>query len=164
MTLMDVVQDFAVVSILLFVGYILRMKIKLFQRLFIPSCILGGIVGLLLGPQVLGSVSPVKVTYSSSIDQWSGVLLAVTFAGSFLGESITKATRQSLAATFVGGIAHQTQAVLGMLVAFVFAATIPVGFGLIPLYSLYGGIGWSVPVATIFFNKKVIGLMVFRSQ
>jgi len=153
MTLMDVVQDFAVVSILLLVGYVLRMKIKLFQKLFIPSCILGGIVGLLLGPQVLGAVSPVKVIFSTSIDQWSGVLLAVTFAGSFLGESITKATRQSLAATFVGGVAHQTQAVLGMLVAFAFAATIPLGFGLLPLYSLYGGIGWSVPVATIFQQK-----------
>ena len=35
MTLMDVAHDFAVVSILLAIGYFLRMKVKLFQRLFL---------------------------------------------------------------------------------------------------------------------------------
>ena len=150
MTLMDVAHDFAVVSLLLAIGYFLRMKIKLFQRLFLPASIIGGLVGLILGPQLLGLYSPVHFTYTASIDQWSGVLLAVTFACSFLGESMEKITKQALAATLVGGIAHQAQAILGMLVAFLFRAIIPIGFGLIPLFSLYGGIGWSVPVATIF--------------
>ena len=35
MTLMDVTHDFAVVSILLAIGYFLRMKVKLFQCLFL---------------------------------------------------------------------------------------------------------------------------------
>ncbi|CAB1246019.1 conserved membrane protein of unknown function [Ruminococcaceae bacterium BL-6] len=150
MTLMDVAHDFAVVSILLIIGYFLRMKVKLFQNFFIPASIIGGLVGLLCGPQVLGAKTGISFTYSNSIDQWPGVMLAVTFACSFLGESMGKMTRQALAATFVGGVAHQTQAVLGMAIAFLFQATIPLGFGLIPLFSLYGGIGWSVPVATIY--------------
>ncbi|MFR7894802.1 MAG: hypothetical protein ACLU38_12780 [Dysosmobacter sp.] len=37
-----------------------------------------------------------------------------------------------------------------MIVAFLFQSVVPIGFGLIPLFALYGGIGWSVPVATIF--------------
>ena len=41
MTLMDVAHDFAVVSILLAIGYFLRMKVKLFQRLFLPASIIG---------------------------------------------------------------------------------------------------------------------------
>ncbi len=36
MTLMDVAHDFAVISILLAIGYFLRMKVKLFQCLFLP--------------------------------------------------------------------------------------------------------------------------------
>ena len=44
MTLMDVAYDFAVVSILLAIGYFLRMKVKLFQRLFLPASIIGGLV------------------------------------------------------------------------------------------------------------------------
>lgn len=153
MTLMDVIQDFAVVSILLAIGYFLRMKVKLFQRLFLPASIIGGLVGLLLGPQLLGLYSPVYITYTESVPQWANVLLAVTFACSFLGESMEKITKQAVASALVGGVVHQAQAVLGMIVAFFFRAAIPIGFGLLPLYSLYGGIGWSVPVATIFQDE-----------
>ena len=150
MTLMDVAHDFAVVSILLAIGYFLRMKVKLFQRLFLPASIIGGLIGLIIGPQILGLYSPVHVTYTASISEWSGVLLAVTFACSFLGESMEKITKQAVSATLVGGVAHQAQAVLGMIVAFLFQSVVPIGFGLIPLFALYGGIGWSVPVATLF--------------
>lgn len=72
MTLMDVAHDFAVVSILLAIGYFLRMKVKLFQRLFLPASIIGGLVGLIIGPQILGLYSPVYVTYTDSINEWSG--------------------------------------------------------------------------------------------
>ena len=99
MTLMDVAHDFAVVSILLAIGYFLRMKVKLFQRLFLPASIIGGLIGLIIGPQILGLYSPVHVTYTASISEWSGVLLAVTFACSFLGESMEKITKQAVAAT-----------------------------------------------------------------
>lgn len=153
MTLMDAAHDFAIISVLLAVGYFLRMKIKLFQQLFLPASIIGGLVGLICGPQILGLHSPVYITYTPSIDQWPGVLLAVTFACSFLGEPMEKVTKQAVAATLVGGVAHQAQAVLGMLVAFLFRAAIPVGFGLLPLFSLYGGLGWAVPVANIFSEQ-----------
>ena len=88
MTLMDVAYDFAVVSILLAIGYFLRMKVKLFQRLFLPASIIGGLVGLIIGPQILGLYSPVHMTYTASISEWSGVLLAVTFACSFLASTM----------------------------------------------------------------------------
>ena len=118
MTLMDVIQDFAVVSILLAIGYFLRMKVKLFQRLFLPASIIGGLVGLLLGPQLLGLYSPVYIEYTESVPQWANVLLAVTFACSFLGESMEKITKQAVASALVGGVVHQAQAVLGMISSF----------------------------------------------
>ena len=58
MTLMDVAHDFAVVSILLAIGYFLRMKVKLFQRLFTPTSIIGGLIGLIIGPPDSGAVLP----------------------------------------------------------------------------------------------------------
>lgn len=152
MTLMDVARDFAVISFLLACGYFLRKRIRLFQRFFLPASIIGGLLGLFLGPQFLGKTG-FSLTYSSSISQWADVLLAVTFACSFLGESMEKISRQAVAATLVGGVTHQLQAVLGMAVAFCFSAVIPLGFGLLPLFSLYGGVGWSLPVATIFVDN-----------
>ena len=56
MTLMDVAHDFAVVSILLAIGYFLRMKVKLFQRLFLPASIIGGLVGLIPTASTSGPV------------------------------------------------------------------------------------------------------------
>ena len=53
------------------------------------------------------------------------MLLAVTFACSFLGESMEKITKQAVAATLVGGVAHQAQAVLGMIVASYFSLLFP---------------------------------------
>lgn len=41
MTLMDVAHDLQCVSILLAIGYFFSMKVKLFQRLFLPASIIG---------------------------------------------------------------------------------------------------------------------------
>ena len=59
MTLMDVAHDFAVVSILLAIGYFLRMKVKLFQRLFLPASIIGGLIGLIIVPGIDGKIEVV---------------------------------------------------------------------------------------------------------
>lgn len=150
MTLMDVAHDFAVVSILLAIGYFLRMKVKLFQRLFLPASIIGGLIGLIIGPQILGLYSPVHVTYTASISEWSAVLLAVTLPARFWASPWKKLQNKRCRQPWWAASPHQAQAVLGMIVAFLFQSVVPIGFGLIPLFALYGGIGWSVPVATIF--------------
>lgn len=45
-----------------------------------------------------------------------------------------------------------------MLVAFLLRAAIPAGFGLLPLFSLYGGLGWAV-LLLVFL---VLGELFFR--
>ena len=52
-------MTFTVVSILLAIKiFILRMKVKLFQRLFLPHPLSGGLMSLIIGPQILGLYSP----------------------------------------------------------------------------------------------------------
>lgn len=43
----------AIVSILLIIGTILRAKFTIFQKMFLPASVIGGFIGLLLGPIVL---------------------------------------------------------------------------------------------------------------
>ena len=121
---MDVAHDFAVVSILLAIGYFLRMKVKLFQRLFLPHP-LSGPDSLIIGPQILGLYSPVHVTYTASISEWSGVLLAVTFACSFLGESMEKNYKTSGGGNLGGRRRPSGSGSSGMIVASYFSLLFP---------------------------------------
>lgn len=52
--LTKILLEFAALSGLLLLGVILRAKVKLFQNLFLPASVIGGLIGLLLGPVVLG--------------------------------------------------------------------------------------------------------------
>ena len=79
MNLTDVAIDIAIVSVLLLFGFVIREKIPFFRKYFIPASLVAGILGLLLGPQVLGSVSPVHITYSKSISQWVNFALSSRF-------------------------------------------------------------------------------------
>lgn len=77
-------------SVLLLTGKLIRARVRLFQRLFLPASILGGFLGLLLGPYVLGSTG-LQLIPSEMLVTWAslpGVLINVVFACLFLGVSI----------------------------------------------------------------------------
>lgn len=47
-------KTMALVGTLLLIGTFLRAKVSLFQNLFLPACVIGGIIGLILGPRMRG--------------------------------------------------------------------------------------------------------------
>ena len=51
-----ILKSFGVFSILLLLGSFLRAKIPLFQKLYLPACVIGGFIGLIVGPNILGIV------------------------------------------------------------------------------------------------------------
>lgn len=67
-TLTDVLVDFAMVSVLLMIAAWLRRKIPFLQRYYIPAALIAGLLGMVLGPQVLGKVSPIYLNYSPAIN------------------------------------------------------------------------------------------------
>ena len=46
----------AIIGTFLMIGTFLRAKVKLFQKLFLPACVIGGLLALLLGPKVFGII------------------------------------------------------------------------------------------------------------
>ena len=89
------------IGLLMLAGKFARNHIRLLQKLFLPSSIIGGTIALLLGPQVLGNL--VQRVWSdsgilanglwpeSTLEVWSGLpglLISVVFAGLFLGKKI----------------------------------------------------------------------------
>ena len=56
MDLLALQNDVLVLAILLLLGYVVREVIKPLQKLYIPSSVVGGVLGLILGQQVLGII------------------------------------------------------------------------------------------------------------
>lgn len=67
--------DVGWISALMVVGNVLRRKIPFFQKLLIPSSITAGLIGLVLGPEVLGLIG-----FSEHIGTYTSILIAVVFA------------------------------------------------------------------------------------
>ena len=49
-----VINDLSVLALFLLVGLALRELVKPLQKLFLPAGLIGGVVALIVGPQVLG--------------------------------------------------------------------------------------------------------------
>jgi glutamate:Na+ symporter, ESS family len=101
LTLDQLFVAMVLLGLLMLAGKWLRIRVALFGKLFLPSAILGGALGLLLGPQVLGAaVSLVSgdaarfaggLIPATTLEVWSGLpglLISVVFAGLFLGKTI----------------------------------------------------------------------------
>ncbi len=70
-----IVVDLGIISALMLLGKLIRVKVKGIQRFLIPPAVLAGIMGLVLGPEVLG-----LLPLSGSLGTYAGILIAFVFA------------------------------------------------------------------------------------
>jgi ESS family glutamate:Na+ symporter len=136
---MDIAISFGCICLLVVVGKFLRVKVKLLQRLYIPTSVIGGILGLLI-LQIFGSYIPAACTAGWA--QLPGFLINIVFAALFLGVTIPPFStiwKKSAPQLAYGQIVAWGQyffimlLVLGILGPLfnlddVFAVVIPVGF------------------------------------
>ncbi|WP_459189629.1 sodium/glutamate symporter [Parabacteroides sp. APC149_11_2_Y6] len=66
--------DIGFISILLLIGKVIRVYVKLVQKLFIPPSLLAGLLGLTFGPNGLG-----WIPFSDNIGTYAAVLIALVF-------------------------------------------------------------------------------------
>ena len=84
---MNAVVIFAILSVLLIAGKILRVQIPLLQKLYLPSSVVGGILGLVLLTSFPGVV-PGDIVREMRL--MPGFLINVIFATLFLGVALPK--------------------------------------------------------------------------
>ena len=84
---MTAVVIFAALSILLISGKILRVQIPLLQRLYLPSSIVGGLLGLLIISCFREQI-PANIT--DEMRNMPGFLINIIFATLFLGGGVPK--------------------------------------------------------------------------
>ncbi|HUS47483.1 MAG TPA: sodium/glutamate symporter [Phycisphaerae bacterium] len=85
---MPIVESFVALCLLLVLGHYLRMHIRLLQKLYLPSCVIGGLAGLIV-VQVMQRVGyPVESGWVPGWGKLPGFLINIVFACLFLGVRI----------------------------------------------------------------------------
>ncbi|MFK4785163.1 sodium/glutamate symporter [Fusobacterium sp. MFO224] len=143
-----VLQDAAWMGILLLVGQILRAKVKIFQKLLIPSALIGGFLALALGPRGYN-----LIPLSNSFGTYASVLIVVIFAATPIGD---KPSKEETSGPVIGGMFFNVtgiavlQYAAGMFLTVYLLKHIypnlPEQFGLTMATGFYGGHGTAVAV------------------
>lgn len=110
--------DMGLISFLMLIGKIARVKIRLIQKLFIPPSLIAGVMGLAFGPNGLG-----WLPFSGNLGTYSAILIALVFGA--LPLSSPKASFKEVSRR-VGPIWAYAQ--LGMLLQ----------WGIVGLLGIYG--------------------------
>lgn len=148
----DLLYDFAIMSALILVAKIIRVKIKAIQNFYIPTALIAGFLGLFLGKQFL-NVLP----FSEEIGNYSGILIAVLFGSMFLG-SKGKASFKSMLGSVGDTFLINGAAEIGQYGVFVLIGTIilPIifpgiheAFGMMLPSGFIGGHGTAAAVGTV---------------
>ena len=91
--LTQLLQALSLLSVLLLVGTFLRAKIKLFQSLYLPASVIGGFIGIIISPEILGRFSNYSISeeWIKTYSLLPGILSVPIFAaiplGMFLNEN-----------------------------------------------------------------------------
>ena len=80
MSVNDFLLDFAFASLFIVIGQLIRAKVPLVQKFFVPASMIAGFIALVLGNQGL-NVLP----FSNSIGSYPGVLIILIFAAVGMG-------------------------------------------------------------------------------
>ena len=129
---MTAVIIFAILSVLLVAGKILRVQVPLLQKLYLPSSIVGGLLGLLL---VTCFREHVPTDLTDEMRRMPGFLINVIFATLFLGGGVPKV--RNLAASVLPQLTLAQIVVWGQYVVGVGLA----GFLLVPAFKVSPAFG-----------------------
>lgn len=146
---MSAVLSFCGLCFLLIIGKVLRMRLTFLQKLYLPSSVIGGVIGL-----IMLSVFPAG-TFSRYTVSWAsvpGFLINIVFAALFLGVTIPnlkKIWRVTFPQLCYGQILAFAQYVVGVLVVF---------FILKPLYHVNDGFAGLIEVGFEGGHGTVSGL------
>jgi ESS family glutamate:Na+ symporter len=152
---MDIVTSFAGLSLLIVAAKFLRVKIKLLQRLYIPTSVIGGILGLLI-LQVAGDVVPAG--WTAGWTKLPGFLINIVFAALFLGltiPSLSTIWKKSAPQLAYGQVVAWGQYFMGLLVVLLLLKplfNVPDAFGVVIEVGFEGGHGTAAGLKEVFEN------------
>lgn len=120
----DFLTIVAYLSILILSGVAIKSKVKIFQELFIPASVIGGLIGLILGPDMIGKYySFIPKDWTNILRSIPGVLIVPILISIPLGMQFDKKTKTMKNTINTGGILFLVtfiQLLLGYILNFIF--------------------------------------------
>ena len=166
-----ILVDAGLIGLLLIIGAGLRAVIRPIQSLMIPASVLAGILGLILGPQVLG-----WLPFSDQLSTYSSGLIAVVFAAVAMTDDfdVRKLNRNVGGFAAHGVLMYSLQVALGMAVVLLVLQPLfdaPDSLGVILFAGWAGGYGTaaamgdafsetSPEIASLAFTSATVGIII----
>jgi glutamate:Na+ symporter, ESS family len=133
---------FGYMAIMLLVGMLLRSSVKFFQNYLIPSCFIGGTIGLILASTGILNIS------TSTLETFAYHLFVISFISLGLTTNISKEkniharspVKGALWIGFVSGITMSMQGIVGVLLVFLLNS---VGYNLNQLFGFLSPLGFT---------------------
>lgn len=149
---MKLLVDFMILNVFLGLGWIVRERFKVLQKIFMPASVIGGVLLLICGPQVLNIV-PI----SGTIAQYPNFLIIIILTCMVFGSKLDKSRVRSYADyTLVAAGTYGVQLFFGVAIGWVLTkiwTTMPPNWGITAIYSFYAGHGAAGSAAAIFTEK-----------
>ena len=147
-------SDAGIICGLLLIGKLLRVKVRLIQKLFIPPSLLAGLLGLIFGPNGLG-----WLPLSSNVGTYSALLIAVVFAAlpfsspRFKMKEVAQRVGPMWAYSQFGMLFQwAVMGLFGLLVLRLIWPELNPAFGVMLPTGFYGGHGTAAAIGSAFHN------------
>ncbi|HSV98189.1 MAG TPA: sodium/glutamate symporter [Spirochaetota bacterium] len=154
----DLMIAVSLLAALLLAGTFLRAKLRILQKILLPSSLIAGFIGLALSPQALGVLSPEVIGVWAALP---GRLISVVFACMFLGHAIPSLRtvwRDAGPQICYGFVAGFGQYFVAMLVTMTLLVPL---FGVPPIFASILEIGFSGGHGTASGMCEVFGSLGF---
>lgn len=140
MTLESLFQDIMLLCLLLIGGFVVRSFVKPLQKLFLPASVVAGVIGLILGRQVLGVIEIPETFQDFNGIMMRMIMTCVVFGISVNASKMFEHMDYALTNIFLYG-AQMIVGILIMLACGLFASGMPEGWGILGTFAYFGSHG-----------------------
>ena len=158
MTFARLFQDLILLFTFLLAGFVIREFVKPLQRFYIPASIVGGVLALVLGPQVLGWVEIPK-----SFSSMAGVMITLVLTASVIGVNVDKDKLSTyLIHLCITVSLYGMQMFVGCGLGSIMEKSgmwpdLPFGWGSAAVFSFWGGHGTAAGAGKAWEHYNIIG-------
>lgn len=155
MAVYTILIDFALAALLIMLGQLIRSRVTFTQKFFIPSSMIAGFIGLILGPHIL-NILP----FSENINSYPGVLIVIVFAAIGINgfkiakgnakKEVSRIASYGIFRALVGTLEICLPLIFSILVISKLSPSINHGFGLLLVSGFLGGHGTAAAVGNTF--------------
>lgn len=158
MTVASLFSDMILIGVFMLAGFFVREIVKPIQKLFLPASLIGGLLALILGQQMLGLVE-----IPESFSKFSNVLIAPIMAALLFGVTINKKKVVGYMDYIcveqgIYGMQMCVGAGLGALLAVIWPG-LPKGWGTMGVFAFQGGHGNAGAAGQTYENLGIPGNM-----